>query len=473
MPPEPTPASRCCPYQSSEEERHARIEAVTEQARVFRAHWPTLLRRLRQIQDTRNPKKLKHALVSLMLYGILVFVLHYSSRREANTEITRPMFEQNLRLLFPELDSLPHADTLFRLLTKIEVSQIEQAHIDLVERLIRKKKFAAYRINNCYPLAIDGTQKLGGVSLWSESLQERRVSGADPHAQARYQYHVYVLEANLCFHNGMVIPLMSEFLDYQQGDTEQSKQDCELRAFHRLAERIKKAFPRLPVMLLLDGLYPNGPVLARCAAYSWQFMIVLKDDSLPTVWTEYSALLKFQSDNEHRQSWGERAQHFHWVNDIRYEYGPNNRHHHDVHVVLCEEQWQGLDEHGQIVTKSARHAWISSQTLRRENVHQRCNLAARHRWGIESCILVEKHHGYRYEHLFAKHWNAMRGYHYLMRLAHLLNTLARFSSALAAQHLALGVRAFIRLVRSTYSGPWLDVEMVQQRMKRPFQLRFT
>ncbi|MBK7237791.1 MAG: hypothetical protein IPI02_20045 [Sterolibacteriaceae bacterium] len=61
---------------------------------MFRAQPPTLLKRLRQIQDTRNPKKLKHALVSLMLYGILVFVLHYSSRREANTDITRPMFEQ-------------------------------------------------------------------------------------------------------------------------------------------------------------------------------------------------------------------------------------------------------------------------------------------------------------------------------------------------------------------------------------------
>ncbi|MBK7237642.1 MAG: hypothetical protein IPI02_19270 [Sterolibacteriaceae bacterium] len=45
------------------------------------------------------------------------------------------------------------------------------------------------------------------------------------------------------FHNGMVIPLMSEFLDYQHGDTEQNKQDCELRAFHRLAERIKRPFP--------------------------------------------------------------------------------------------------------------------------------------------------------------------------------------------------------------------------------------
>ncbi|MBK7237789.1 MAG: hypothetical protein IPI02_20035 [Sterolibacteriaceae bacterium] len=37
------------------------------------------------------------------------------------------------------------------------------------------------------------------------------------------------------------------------------------------------------MMLLLDGLYPNGPVLERCRDYHWQFMIVLKDDSPPTV----------------------------------------------------------------------------------------------------------------------------------------------------------------------------------------------
>ncbi|MBK7237790.1 MAG: hypothetical protein IPI02_20040 [Sterolibacteriaceae bacterium] len=80
------------------------------------------------------------------------------------------------------MDSLPHADTLFRLLSKIDVGQIEHAHIDLVERLIRKKKFANYRINNCYPIAIDGTQKVGGATLWSESLQEKRLSGSDQDA---------------------------------------------------------------------------------------------------------------------------------------------------------------------------------------------------------------------------------------------------------------------------------------------------
>ncbi len=76
----------------------------------------------------------------IMLYGILVFVFQYSSRREANREITRPVFEDNLRLLFPQLDELPHADTLFRLLCRIDVSQIETAHIELLNRLIRNKK---------------------------------------------------------------------------------------------------------------------------------------------------------------------------------------------------------------------------------------------------------------------------------------------------------------------------------------------
>ena len=474
----PGPSSRCCPYASIEHEAQARTDATTGHARLIRSMLPTLLPRLRSIRDPRQPYKIKHALSCLMLYGILIFVLQFCSRRQANTEITRPMFENNLRLLFPELDSLPHADTLYRLLCKIEVTQIEQAHIDLIRRLMRKKKFTNYLINNCYPIALDGTQKFTSSTLWSDSLQQRRLSSApgnsDLPPQPIYQYYVYVLEANLCFHNGMVIPLMSEFLDYQLGDNEQTKQDCETRAFHRLAGRIKQAFPKLPVMLLLDGLYPSGPVLQRCRDYHWDFMVVLKDGSLPNVWEEYRALLALTPGQEQRQNWGQRRQHFRWVNDIRYEYGPNARHHLDLHVVVCQEQWQALDEHNEIITKTATHAWISSRKLWRNNVHQRCNLGARHRWGIESCNLVEKHQGYHYEHRFAQNWNAMRGYHYLMRLAHLLNTLARFSSALAKTHIELGIRAFIQFVRSTYSAPWLDAAAVTQRMQGAvFRLRLS
>ncbi len=415
-----------------------------------------------------------------MIYGILVFVLQYTSRRQANGGITHPMIERNLRMLFPELESIPHADTLLRLLSRIDVGEIEKAQIDLVNQLIRKKKFRPFRVNNCYPIAIDGTQKLGGLELWSEAqLQYRLPSSSDTEMSdeesVHYRYSVYVLEANLSFRNGMVIPLMTEFLDYREGDSEREKQDCETRAFHRLAERIKKAFPRLPVMLLLDGLYAQGPVMERCHDYNWQFMIVLKDDSLPTTWEEYHSLLDLQPGNEHRQNWGNRRQHFRWVNHIRYEYGPNARRHIDLHVVVCNEQWEQVNEHNKIVTKTAKHAWLSNRPLNGANVHDRCNLAARYRWGIESNFLVEKHQGYAYEHLFAMDWNVMRGYHYLMRLAHLINTLARFSSELAPMIRRMGIRPFIEFIRTTLSGPWLDLyglDEVARRMQRPFQLRF-
>lgn len=36
-------------------------------------------------------------------------------------------------------------------------------------------------------------------------------------------------------------------------------------------QELKAAIPRLPIMLLLDGLYPNGPVLRACGQCRWQF----------------------------------------------------------------------------------------------------------------------------------------------------------------------------------------------------------
>ena len=436
---------------------------------------PVLLRRLGKIPDPRNPKKLKHELTVLMVYGILVFVFQYGSRRAANAEITRPVFEHNLRLLFPQLETLPHCDTLFRLLCRIDVGQIEQAQIDLINGLIRNKKFTRYRINNCYPIGIDGTQKIAFLELWDERLLQRRIGPKvepDSDQEQRYQYYLYVLEASLCFRNGMVIPLMSEFLEYEAGEGEQRKQDCESKAFHRLSARIKKAFPRLPVVLLLDGLYPNGPIMERCRSYHWDFMIVLKDGSLPTVWEEYHSLMFEQEDNRKQQNWGERRQLFEWVNEIRYEYGPNDKKFIDIHVVVCSESWEVLDpDTAQIVTKESKHAWISSRPLSRLNVHTRCNLGARYRWGIEGAFLVEKHQGYSYEHLFAKQYNALKGYHYLMRLAHLINTLARFSKELARLFCELGVQATIGFIRNTLTGPWLNPQEIQQRLSRPFRLR--
>lgn len=465
----PSIPNRMSDLQGVEEEREARQQATIDQIEPLRRYLPVLLVRLSNIPDPRNPNKLKHKLTMLLVYGILCFVYQMASRREASRKMTRPMFMKNLRLFFPELESLPHHDTLNRVLSDIDVDQIEEAHIDLIRRLIRKKKFARYLVENCYPIAVDGTQKLVRGELRSEQWQQRKVNKGEG---TKMQYYVYVLEANLAFRNGMVIPLMSEFLDYTQGDTSADKQDCELKAFKRLAGRLKRAFPRLPVMLLLDGLYPNGPIMALCREYNWQFMIVLQDDSLPSIWEEFYGLQKLEGNRCFEMTWGNRRQRFRWVNQIGYEYGPNRRRKLTVHVVLCEESWEEVDaKSGEIVTKSSRHAWLSSKPLNKGNLHERCNLGARHRWGIESSILAEKKHGYQYEHCFSENWNSMRGYHFLMRLGHAFNVLGRYSAALYEVVLKMGVRPFIEFVRETMAGPWLESEKVHQRLAGNFQLR--
>lgn len=198
-----------CPYDSVEEEKQARHDATTEQVRVFRAKLPILLERLSKIQDPRNPEKVKHKLTVLMIYGILSFVFQMASRREANREMSRPMFMENLRMLFPDLESIPHHDTLYRLLTEVDVNEIEGALIELVRKLIRKKKFSRYLLNGYYPIAIDGTHKFTSDLLWDEEFSEREIKKGK---ETKKQYYVYVLEANLAFHNGMSIPLMSELL---------------------------------------------------------------------------------------------------------------------------------------------------------------------------------------------------------------------------------------------------------------------
>ena len=436
---------------------------------MLRANLPDLLVQFSKITDYRNPKKIKHKMALVLLYGILMFVYQVVSRRDANKTMTRPMFMQNLREFFPELESLPHHDTLDRVLSKIDVNKIAEIHLDLIHKFIRQKKFLRYLIDDAYPIAIDGTQKAVRRELLSEEWLRRKVGKEE---DGKQQHYVYVLEANFVFKNGMVIPLMSEFLEYSKGDTSKDKQDCELRAFHRLIKRLKAAFPRLSIMILLDGLYANGPVMAACRKNNWQFMIVLKDDSLPSVWEEFNGLTQLVTNNHFERNWGNRGQQFEWINEIEYYYGPNQKKKNVVNVVVCEETWKEIDpDTCEPVTKTSRHDWISSKPLNRRNLHERCNLGARHRWGIEIGILIEKRHGYSYEHLFSHDWNSMKGFHYLMRLAHMFNVLAQYSTALIKTVQKLGLRGFFDFVKTTMAGPWLDTQRVRKRLEAPFQLR--
>jgi hypothetical protein len=75
---------------------------VSGQFAILRSHLPALLKRLSRIPDVRRARSCRHKLAVLLLYWLLVFVFQFGSRRAVNRVMTRPQFEANLRLLFPE-----------------------------------------------------------------------------------------------------------------------------------------------------------------------------------------------------------------------------------------------------------------------------------------------------------------------------------------------------------------------------------
>jgi hypothetical protein len=192
---------------------------------------------------------------------------------------------------------------------------------------------------------------------------------------------------------------------------------------------------------------------------------------LPSVMKEFESLAELEPGQRHARSWGGRRQFFKWANGIEYDFGANGRKREIVHVVECLERWEEIGRGPEVVEKGSRHVWLSSEPLDRWNVHERCNLGARHRWSIETGFLVEKHHGYQYEHCFCYDWNAMKGYHYLMQLGHMFNIMARHSDKLAKIVKETGMRGLIRLVRETIASPWLDRVWIGEQLSAPFQLR--
>ena len=192
--------NRTCPFETTEQESEERNDLSIEYARIITQQLPTMINLLKKITEPRQMKKIKHGMVTLMVYGIFCFVLQISSRREANNTLTWPQFEANLFALFPDLKTMPHADTLFRLLRDMgdNVQQIEQALIALVGKLIRRKKFRRFLINNCYPIAIDGSRKTTFNCLWSEALLQQRIAGSVEKGDAQYQYYICSKRASAC-----------------------------------------------------------------------------------------------------------------------------------------------------------------------------------------------------------------------------------------------------------------------------------
>ncbi|MBO3707491.1 MAG: hypothetical protein J5X21_13960 [Candidatus Accumulibacter sp.] len=104
--------------------------------------------------------------------------------------------------MIPETKALRHADSLHRLLRDIDLACLEQAHVDLVRRLIRGQGCRRLLINHCHPVPAMARGSSRTTTRWAEEPLQRTV-GKDETRHA--QYFVHVLESSLVCQNGVII----------------------------------------------------------------------------------------------------------------------------------------------------------------------------------------------------------------------------------------------------------------------------
>ena len=186
---------------------------------------------------------------------------------------------------------------------------VAQIPVLMFRDLLERRLFDDVRLfDRWYFMVVDGSVK----EKCRQGFQE---GGKSSTGGARYRY---VLQLSVIGPEGTLFPLMHEEMDVHNPETE--KEDCELKSFQRLSQRLKKEFPKLPICLVADALYCCQAVVATCQHFDWKYVLTLKEGRQPTTWDETLRLLPFNRTNRLRRLLGPGGkagqQDFRWVENV-------------------------------------------------------------------------------------------------------------------------------------------------------------
>jgi hypothetical protein len=377
---------------------------------IFWGKWTTLFA---GVSDPRNPNLIVYPLVSLLFTGMFLFVCRLGSRRGVKDKLRENGPSQAKFAAWFGVEAIPHGDTLNYGYQRLQVDEVQEVVCRSVETLIRKKVLP-YRLLGVYFLvAMDGT----GVLTFHKRHCPHCLTKTLPNGVTIY-YHP-VLEAKLVTSNGFAFSLMTEFIE--NIDLSADKQDCELKAFYRLAKRLKQRFPRLPICLLLDGLYAGGPTFQLCQDYDWKYLIVLREDDLPNIHRSFAVAMT-QLPNQRKQvalcevNAHQRTEHiqqeYRWAQDLLYTDSQDRSHR--LGLIECQEAC--TDTQGQ--SKAIHYKWLTNFSLTAYNVDRLANQGGRLRWKIENeGFNVQKNSDLNLEHPYSQDPNARKVFYLLLQLA--------------------------------------------------------
>lgn len=367
--------------------------------------FPKYITSLQKIPDYR--KGTKYELSEIIMGGITMYLLKEGSRNAFNNDRMDDNFRRNYEALFGM--QLPHMDTVDDIFRVIRPEELEIFKVEMVRELLEKKVLHKGRLRGKYfVIAVDAT----GVMSFANKHCDKCLTRISKNGKQSWFHNV--LEAKMVLPNGLAISLASEWIE--NDEAEYDKQDCEIKAFDRLAKKLKKYFPRLPICIVGDGLYPNQRFIRICEENRWEFIVTLKEGNLPSVWEEVELLLPLERANKLKVSRinkkEEETRRYRWINQINYK----------GYKLNWIETTETIETSQRKTIKIFVH--LSSLKINEKSAAQ-ISISGRMRWKIENEGFNEqKNNGYELEHKYSEvSLRASKNYYQCLQIACIINQL--------------------------------------------------
>ena len=223
----------------------------------------TIRRRFEDVTDHRREASCTYSMSDTLMSAFAMF---------ATKEPSMLSFEDHHRELHIEkpfgISKVPSDTQMRDILDGIDIEPLHEAFADLFWELQRGRELKQWLFDDQYYLvAIDGSGYFCSDRVSCPQCLVRRISGKD-------QYYHQVVAAVLVHPvTRQVIPLAVEPIVRSDG---QKKNDCERNATKRLLGRLRKAHPKLKMLVLEDGLSSNAPHIADLKEHGMHYLIGAK-----------------------------------------------------------------------------------------------------------------------------------------------------------------------------------------------------
>jgi len=352
-----------------------------------------------EFDDCRQGAKVNHSLHDCLMSAFAMMFFQDPSLLEFQRRIQDRKQFSNLSNVF-QVQSVPKDSQMRDNLDQLPTKQLDPIFSDWLGRLQRGKHLESYKfLDRYYLVPIDGSQYFSSKSIHcSGCLRANSKKGT--------RYYHQILQA-VIVHPDMrqVLPLSPEPIQNTDGS---KKQDCEIKAGKRMVANIRKQHPKLPMIIVGDGLYSKQPFIDSVKQSRMSYILVAKPDDHKVLfeWVHELQALADGGSLELTDKKGRRHR-YRWVNNV-----PLNGSIDADNVNFFESE---------LIPKNKvtyRNSWVTDIPIDEHNVVELVK-GGRSRWKIENeTFNTLKNQGYHIEH------NYGHGNRYLSMNFFVLNLLA-------------------------------------------------